>query len=145
MLTDITAKSMYDDILMAIAGKERCYLLLDEVQEIEGWERAVNSLLENADVDIYAIGSNSKLMSSEISTYLTGRYVTIPVYTLSSKEYLAFKAGRRSLKMNCFRSIFVLVVFQLLLMLGLMSSLLIRLLMVYITQLFPEISSNAIV
>ena len=43
--------------------------------------------------DIYVTGSNSKLMSSEISTYLTGRYVSIPVYTLSFKEYLDFKAG----------------------------------------------------
>ena len=47
--------------------------------------------LEGADADIYVTGSNSKLMSSEISTYLTGRYVSIPVYTLSFKEYLAFK------------------------------------------------------
>ena len=90
---DITAKSMYDELVAAIAGKGRCYLLLDELQEVEGWERAINSLLEGADVDIYVIGSNSKLMSSEISTYLTGRYVTIPVYTLSFKEYLAFKTG----------------------------------------------------
>ena len=50
----------------------RYYLLLDEVQEINGWEKAVNSLLENTNTDIYVTGSNSKLMSSEISTYLTG-------------------------------------------------------------------------
>ena len=67
-------------------------MLLDEIQEIKGWEKAVNSLLENTDADIYVTGSNSKLMSSEISTYLTGRYVTIPVYTLSFKEYIQFKA-----------------------------------------------------
>lgn len=59
----------------------RYYLLLDEVQEIDGWEKAVNSLLE--DTDIYVTGSNSRLMSSEISTYLSGRYISIPVYTLS--------------------------------------------------------------
>ena len=90
---NLTAKSMYDDIRVAIKDRERCYLLLDEVQEIDGWEKAVNSLLEGADADIYVTGSNSKLMSSEISTYLTGRYVSIPVYTLSFKEYLDFKAG----------------------------------------------------
>lgn len=90
---DITAKSMYDELMAAIAGKGRCYLLLDELQEVKGWERAINSLLEGSDVDIYVTGSNSKLMSSEISTYLTGRYVSIPVYTLSFKEYLEFKAG----------------------------------------------------
>ena len=92
---DLTAKAMYADIRSAISGKERCYLLLDEVQEIDGWEKAVNSLLEGADVDIYITGSNSKLMSSEISTYLTGRYVSIPVYTLSFKEYLDFKADSK--------------------------------------------------
>lgn len=53
--------------------------------------KAVNSLLENTDTDIYVTGSNSKLMSSEISTYLTGRYISIPVYTLSFAEYLEFK------------------------------------------------------
>ncbi|MBQ3255975.1 MAG: ATP-binding protein [Oscillospiraceae bacterium] len=87
-----TAKAMYDELKAAIEGKGRCYLLLDELQEIDGWEKAVNSLLEGADVDIYVTGSNSKLMSSEISTYLTGRYVSIPVYTLSFKEYLEFKS-----------------------------------------------------
>jgi len=87
-----TAKAMYDELKTAIEGKGRCYLLLDELQEIDGWEKAVNSLLEGADVDIYVTGSNSKLMSSEISTYLTGRYVSIPVYTLSFKEYLEFKS-----------------------------------------------------
>ena len=61
------------------------------MQEIKGWERVVNSLLESADVDIYVTGSNSKLMSSEISTYLTGRYVPISIYTLSFREYLDFK------------------------------------------------------
>lgn len=90
---NITAKQMYDELTAAMDGKGRCYLLLDEIQEINGWERAVNSLLEGADADIYVTGSNSKLMSSEISTYLTGRYVSIPVYTLSFREYLDFKAG----------------------------------------------------
>ena len=90
---NITAKQMYDELVEAMQGKGHCYLLLDEIQEIDGWEKAVNSLLEGADADIYVTGSNSKLMSSEISTYLTGRYVSIPVYTLSFKEYLDFKAG----------------------------------------------------
>ena len=87
----ITAKQMYDELTAAMLGKGHCYLLLDEIQEIDGWEKAVNSLLESTDADIYVTGSNSKLMSGEISTYLTGRYVSIPVYTLSFKEYLAFK------------------------------------------------------
>ena len=88
----MTDKDMYNGIKEQMTGDGRYYLLLDEVQEITGWEKAVNSLLENANTDIYVTGSNSKLMSSEISTYLTGRYVSIPVYTLSFKEYLDFKA-----------------------------------------------------
>ena len=92
-LDRVDQHSMYEDLKAAIAGKGRCYLLLDEVQEIKGWEKVVNSLLESADVDIYVTGSNSKLMSSEISTYLTGRYVPISVYTLSFREYLDFKEG----------------------------------------------------
>lgn len=88
---NFTAKDMYSELKSAIEGKGRCYLFLDELQEVDGWEKVVNSLLEGADVDIYVTGSNSKLMSSEISTYLSGRYVSIPVYTLSFKEYLQFK------------------------------------------------------
>jgi len=91
MYEDFSAKDMYSDLKKDISGKGRCYLLLDELQEIKGWEKVINDLLENSDVDIYVTGSNSKLMSSEISTYLTGRYVTIPVYTLSLREYLTFK------------------------------------------------------
>ena len=87
----MTDKDMYNGIKEQMTGDGRYYLLLDEVQEIDGWEKAVNSLLENADTDIYVTGSNSKLMSSEISTYLTGRYISIPVYTLSFAEYLEFK------------------------------------------------------
>ena len=87
----MTDKDMYNGIKEQITGVGRYYLLLDEVQEVTGWEKAVNSLLENADTDIYVTGSNSKLMSSEISTYLTGRYISIPVFTLSFAEYLDFK------------------------------------------------------
>lgn len=87
----MTDKDMYKGIKEQMNSDGRYYLLLDEVQEIDGWEKAVNSLLENTDADIYVTGSNSKLMSSEISTYLTGRYISIPVYTLSFAEYLEFK------------------------------------------------------
>ncbi len=87
----MTDKDMYEGIKAQMNSGGRYYLLLDEAQEIDGWEKAVNSLLENTDTDIYVTGSNSKLMSSEISTYLTGRYISIPVYTLSFAEYLEFK------------------------------------------------------
>lgn len=87
----MTDKEMYRGILEKMSDTGRYYLLLDEVQEIDGWEKAVNSLLEKGNTDIYVTGSNSKLMAGEISTYLSGRYIIIPVYTLSFAEYLAFK------------------------------------------------------
>ncbi|MEG0958718.1 MAG: ATP-binding protein [Erysipelotrichaceae bacterium] len=88
---DMSSKEMFQSIKVNMTDSDRYYLLLDEVQEVNGWEKAVNSLLEDANTDIYVTGSNSKLMSSEISTYLTGRYISIPVYTLSFTEYLTFK------------------------------------------------------
>ena len=87
----MTERDMYNGIRDRMTDEGRYYLLLDEVQEIEGWEKAVNSLLESADTDIYVTGSNSRLMAGGISTYLTGRYVSIPVFTLSFAEYLEFK------------------------------------------------------
>lgn len=93
-----TAKDMYNDIKKEMINDNKYYLLLDEVQEIDGWEKAINSLLEDTNDDIYVTGSNSKLMSSEISTYLTGRYVLIPVYPLSFKEYLDFKSSNTKSK-----------------------------------------------
>ncbi len=92
----MTAKGMHDAIKERMIDGDRYYILLDEVQEISGWEKAVNSLLENENTDIYVTGSNSKLMSSEISTYLTGRYISIPVFTLSFAEYLDFKKSSDS-------------------------------------------------
>lgn len=86
-----TSKKMYEELKSLIIDNNKYYFLLDELQEINGWEKVINTLLENYNTDIYVTGSNSRLMSSEISTYLTGRYITIPVYTLSFKEYLTFK------------------------------------------------------
>ena len=88
---DMTSKEMYKDLIKEFVNSDRYYLFLDELQEIKGWEKVINDILEKYNVDIYVTGSNSKLMSSEISTYLSGRYVSIPVYTLSFKEYLTFK------------------------------------------------------
>lgn len=87
----ITSKDMYQSIREKMTESGRYYLLLDEVQEVLGWEKAINSLLEDTNCDIYVTGSNSKLMSSEISTYLTGRYISIPVFTLSFSEYMDFR------------------------------------------------------
>ena len=88
---DMSAKDMYKAIKDKLRPNGKTYLFLDEVQEIEGWEKVVNSLLADFDVDLYVTGSNSRMMSSEISTYLTGRYITFRIYTLSFEEYLTFK------------------------------------------------------
>lgn len=90
-----TSKKMYEELKSLIIDNNKYYFLLDELQEINGWEKVINTLLENYNTDIYVTGSNSRLMSSEISTYLTGRYITIPVYTLSFKEYLTFKSNTK--------------------------------------------------
>ena len=89
-LSGLSASEMLADVKKDITTKDKYYLFLDELQEIDGWEKVVNQLMEQGNVDIYVTGSNSKLMSSEIATYLSGRYVSIPVYTLSFEEYLAF-------------------------------------------------------
>ncbi len=91
---NFSASQMNEDLLASIKNvgqNQKIYLLLDEVQEIENWEKCVNSVFETQNVDIYITGSNSKLLSSEISTYLTGRFVLIPVYTLSFSEFIEFK------------------------------------------------------
>lgn len=88
---DMTAKQMYAQLKGRLCPNGKTYLFLDEVQEVQGWERVVNSLASDFDVDIYITGSNSRMMSSEISTYLTGRYVSFRVFTLSFCEYLTFR------------------------------------------------------
>lgn len=72
------------------AAQDKCYILLDEVQQVQDWEKGVNALLVDFDVDIYITGSNAYLLSSELSTLLSGRYVEIKMQPLSFKEYLAF-------------------------------------------------------
>ena len=98
LFEDMTSKEMYFDLVNEIKDDRKYYLFLDELQEIRGWERVVNDIFEKYNVDIYVTGSNSKLMSSEISTYLTGRYVLIPVFTLSFKEYIDFKKVNKDVK-----------------------------------------------
>lgn len=66
------------------------YILIDEVQEVEMWEKAINSYRVDFDCDIYVTGSNAKLLSGEMATLLAGRYVEIRIYPLSFAEYLDF-------------------------------------------------------
>jgi len=86
-----TAKRLYEIVKERLSPDKKTYLFLDEIQEVISWEKAVNSFMTDFNVDVYVTGSNSRMMSSEISTYLTGRYVLIRIYPLSFLEYLAFK------------------------------------------------------
>lgn len=73
--------------VLADAGKAKVYLFLDEIHDVEDWETAVNSLRLRKNADIYITGSNSKMLSGELSTYLTGRYVEIRMTPLSFAEF----------------------------------------------------------
>lgn len=92
--SEMTVKEFYDYIAERIVPEKRMYLFFDEVQRIDGWENAVNSFRVDFDCDIYITGSNAHLLSSELSTYLAGRYVEIKVLPLSFREFLDFHGCR---------------------------------------------------
>lgn len=73
-----------------IDSTKKHYILLDEVQQVSSWEKVINAFLVDANVDIYITGSNAQLLSSELSTFLSDRYVEINMQPLSFKEYLDF-------------------------------------------------------
>jgi len=82
-------KDLYEEIKNRLS-KEKTYILLDEVQNVNEWEKAINSLNVDFNVDIYLTGSNAYLLSGELATLLSGRYIEIKMYPLSFKEYLKF-------------------------------------------------------
>lgn len=84
------AKLLYQHVKNKITNQKKYYLLLDEIQEVEEWEKAVNSFLVDFNIDIYITGSNSHLLSSELATLIAGRYVEFQIQTLSFQEYLQF-------------------------------------------------------
>ena len=73
----------------------RKYLFVDEIQEIHEWEKAVTSFFSESDFDIYITGSNAHLLSSEIATLISGRYIEIPVFALSFEEFLLFRSKKK--------------------------------------------------
>jgi len=86
------ADQLYAHVKERRAGREgTCCILLDEIQEVSSWEKAVNAFLVDFGADVYITGSNSRLLSSELATYLAGRYVGIHVQPLSFSEYLDFQ------------------------------------------------------
>lgn len=86
----IDYKDMYNEIKRQIKSKGKTYILLDEVQRVINWEKCVNALTVDFNCDIYITGSNAYLLSSELSTYLSGRYIEIKMLPLSFKEFLKF-------------------------------------------------------
>ena len=86
----MTGDNLYDYIKARIQPKKRMYLFFDEVQRVPEWEDAVNSFRVDFDCDIYITGSNAYLLSSEYSTYLSGRSVEIKMLPLSFSEFLSF-------------------------------------------------------
>ncbi len=86
----LTYKDMYNRIKQKISKQGTNYILLDEVQRIQNWEKCVNALTVDFNSDIYITGSNAYLLSSELSTYLSGRYIEIKMLPLSFKEFLNF-------------------------------------------------------
>ena len=86
-----TADKLHEYILKKASEiKKKCYIFLDEIQEVKDWEKCINSLRVNEeyDFDIYITGSNAKLLSGELSTYLAGRYIEFVIYPFSFKEFL---------------------------------------------------------
>lgn len=100
------AKALHDEITRRASDiKGKLYLFFDEIQEVEDWEKCINSLRITLDCDIYITGSNAKLLSGELSTYLGGRYVEFVIYPFSFAEFLEVYrplASDESLK-ECFR------------------------------------------
>lgn len=84
-----TAKALHDEITKRAAAIEgKVYLFFDEIQEVKDWEKCVNSLRVTLNCDIYVTGSNAKLLSGELATYLGGRYVEFIIYPFSFAEFL---------------------------------------------------------
>lgn len=89
-IPEMDARGFYEYVKARICPDKRTYLFFDEVQKVPGWENAANSFRVDFDCDIYITGSNAYLLSSELSTYLSGRYVEIKVLPLSFREFLDF-------------------------------------------------------
>lgn len=87
-----TGEQLYELVKQQREPGKKQYILLDEIQEIENWEKAVNSLMLDFQADVYITGSNSRLLSSELATYLAGRYVEFQIQTLNFKECLGFNS-----------------------------------------------------
>lgn len=89
-------RDLKEYIYSRVPKKGRFYIFLDEIQRVKGWERIANALMVDTEADIYITGSNSQLLSTELSTYLTGRYISIRMLPLSFKEYRELRGNGRN-------------------------------------------------
>lgn len=85
-----TAEDLHSYIISHSKEKAKNYIFIDEIQDIPGFEKVIRSLLLNEDNDIYITGSNAKMLSGELATYLSGRYIEFKIYSLSYSEFLGF-------------------------------------------------------
>lgn len=85
-----TAQDLYSYIISQSQKKDKNYIFIDEIQDIPGFEKVIRSLLLNEDNDIYITGSNANMLSGELATYLSGRYIEFKIYSLSYLEFLEF-------------------------------------------------------
>ncbi len=97
-----TYKQLYDFITQYTVTDKKNYLFFDEIQQVEGWEKAINSLILEYDTDIYVTGSNAYLLSSELATLISGRYVEIKILPLSFKEYYGYYKNDKKSKEELF-------------------------------------------
>lgn len=97
---DMDSKAVYSFVAEKAVDGKRLYIFLDEVQKVPQWQNAVNAFRVDLDCDIYVTGSNAFLLSSELSTYLSGRYVEIKMLPLSFKEFLDFHGYVKAAQTN---------------------------------------------
>ena len=97
-----TYKQLYDLVIEKILPNQKNYLFFDEIQQVSGWDKTINSLSLEYDVDIYVTGSNAYLLSSELATLISGRYVEIKMLPLSFKEYYNYYQNTQKNKEELF-------------------------------------------
>lgn len=102
----VTVEKLHAFVKEKLSPGRHVYILLDEIQEVASWEKAVDAFRVDFDADVYITGSNSRLLSGELATYLAGRFVEIPIYPLSFSESIQFKEARTGLAVGRLREEF---------------------------------------
>ena len=101
LLVEVPDKSwLFEQMEPVLEKKGMHYIIIDEIQDVDGWERFVAMLIARGDCDVYITGSNSKMLSSELATKLSGRYIEINILPLSFKEYLILHPGDKEKRFN---------------------------------------------